>query len=119
VRRHAQVAIMHMACDVSGGAQDDGQGGEAAAACGGMEEVTFLYKLTQGACPKSYGTNVAKLAGLPAAVVARAAKVSQRLGGGEDAVAAAQRLLSIAKGGCSAEGGLAAASALQLQLLAA
>jgi hypothetical protein len=30
---------------------------------GGLEEVTFLYRLTPGACPKSYGVNVAQLAG--------------------------------------------------------
>lgn len=30
---------------------------------GGIEEVTFLYRLTAGACPKSYGVNVARLAG--------------------------------------------------------
>jgi len=30
---------------------------------GGLEEVTFLYRLTAGACPKSYGVNVARLAG--------------------------------------------------------
>ena len=30
---------------------------------GGLEEVTFLYRLTCGACPKSYGVNVARLAG--------------------------------------------------------
>ena len=29
----------------------------------GLEEVTFLYRLTRGACPKSYGVNVARLAG--------------------------------------------------------
>lgn len=29
----------------------------------GVEEVTFLYRLTRGACPKSYGVNVARLAG--------------------------------------------------------
>jgi DNA mismatch repair protein MSH6 len=29
----------------------------------GTPEVTFLYKLTAGACPKSYGVNVARLAG--------------------------------------------------------
>ena len=40
-------------------------GGEA-----GCEEetITFLYKFIEGACPKSYGFNVAKLAGLPAEV---------------------------------------------------
>lgn len=30
---------------------------------GGVEEVTFLYRLTPGSCPKSYGVNVARLAG--------------------------------------------------------
>ena len=30
---------------------------------GDVEEVTFLYRLTPGACPKSYGVNVARLAG--------------------------------------------------------
>lgn len=30
---------------------------------GGVEEVTFLYRLRPGACPKSYGVNVARLAG--------------------------------------------------------
>jgi len=35
-------------------------------------QVCFLYKLTPGACPKSYGHNVARLAGLPASVVANA-----------------------------------------------
>jgi len=46
-----------------------------------VEEVTFLYKLTPGACPKSYGTNVARLAGLPAVVVQRAAELSARYEG--------------------------------------
>jgi DNA mismatch repair ATPase MutS len=32
--------------------------------------------LCAGACPKSYGTNVARLAGLPAGVVSRAAQIS-------------------------------------------
>lgn len=30
-----------------------------------METITFLYKLASNFCPKSYGFNVAKLAGLP------------------------------------------------------
>lgn len=28
-----------------------------------VEEVIFLYRLTPGTCPKSYGVNVARLAG--------------------------------------------------------
>ena len=31
--------------------------------CGNENEVTFLYKLTEGVCSKSYGLNVAKIAG--------------------------------------------------------
>jgi DNA mismatch repair protein MSH6 len=47
----SQVSLCHMACEVGVGE-------------GGLEEVTFLYRLTPGACPKSYGVNVARLAGL-------------------------------------------------------
>lgn len=46
-----QVGLYHMACKVG-------------TRIGGPEEVTFLYKLMPGACPKSYGINVARLAGL-------------------------------------------------------
>ncbi|KAH3713464.1 hypothetical protein DPMN_073257 [Dreissena polymorpha] len=30
-----------------------------------QETITFLYKFTSGACPKSYGFNAARLASLP------------------------------------------------------
>ncbi|KAL5060662.1 hypothetical protein RYX36_032266 [Vicia faba] len=46
-----KVRLSHMACQV-------GSGNE------GLDEVTFLYRLTPGACPKSYGVNVARLAGM-------------------------------------------------------
>jgi DNA mismatch repair protein MSH6 len=68
-----RVAPMHMACALRRrppGAAGAGAGADLAAAA---PEVTFLYKLTPGGCPKSYGTNVARLAGLPEAVVRRAA----------------------------------------------
>lgn len=42
-------------------------------------QVTFLYKLVDGSCPKSYGTNVARLAGLPEPVVLRAAEFAAML----------------------------------------
>lgn len=29
------------------------------------ETITFLYKFARGACPKSYGFNVARLANIP------------------------------------------------------
>lgn len=38
--------------------------------------VTFLYKLSPGACPKSYGMNVAAMAGMPEEVVTAAEKAS-------------------------------------------
>ena len=41
--------------------------------------MTFLYKLAAGACPKSYGTNVARLAGIPGPVVERAAEFAARI----------------------------------------
>lgn len=34
----------------------------------GSESITFLYKLAPDFCPKSYGFNVARLAGLPTQV---------------------------------------------------
>ena len=46
-----KVCLCHMACQVGSGKA-------------GVDEVTFLYRLTPGACPKSYGVNVARLAGI-------------------------------------------------------
>ena len=46
---------------------------------GGLEEVTFLYKLCPGACPKSYGVNVARLAGMPESILQRASVRSAEL----------------------------------------
>jgi DNA mismatch repair protein MSH6 len=33
------------------------------------ETVTFLYKFAAGACPKSYGFNAARLAGVPSSII--------------------------------------------------
>ena len=49
----------HMACMV------DNEGHEDIT----QENITFLYKLTQGAAPKSHGFNAAKLAGLPPDII--------------------------------------------------
>ncbi|KAL0028206.1 hypothetical protein WJX79_001719 [Trebouxia sp. C0005] len=62
-----KVAICHMGCSVEPGTD------------GGPEQVTFLYNLTNGACPKSYGVNVARLAGLPDEVINRAASFARQL----------------------------------------
>lgn len=44
-----------------------------------IESVTFLYKIAKGRCPKSYGFNVARLAGLEQNVVARARALAKLL----------------------------------------
>jgi len=67
-RSDPQISIQHMACAVR--ESDDNSG---------VDDVVFLYQLSKGACPKSYGANVAKLAGLPHNVVTRAVHVSQEL----------------------------------------
>ncbi|CAL0311136.1 unnamed protein product [Lupinus luteus] len=59
-----KVSLCHMECQVGGGNA-------------GVEEVAFLYRLMPGACPKSYGVNVARLAGLPTSVLQTAAAKSR------------------------------------------
>jgi DNA mismatch repair protein MutS len=46
-------------------------------------DVIFLHEVVQGAADRSYGIQVAKLAGLPPAVVARAKKLLAELEAGE------------------------------------
>ena len=60
------------------------------------ERVTFLYTLEKGSCPKSYGVNVARLAGLPERVLLAAAKRSAAL---EAEALARRRRLSLWKRG--------------------
>ncbi|KPJ16004.1 putative DNA mismatch repair protein Msh6 [Papilio machaon] len=43
------------------------------------ETITFLYKLTPGSCPKSYGFNAARLAGIPKDITQRAQRISRNL----------------------------------------
>ncbi len=42
-------------------------------------QVTFLYQLQDGACPKSYGTACARLAGMPDAILDRAEALAAQL----------------------------------------
>jgi len=44
-----------------------------------QETVTFLYKLSEGACPKSYGFNAARLAGVPSVITKRAHEIASRM----------------------------------------
>jgi DNA mismatch repair protein MutS len=55
-------------------------------------EVVFLHEVTAGAADRSYGIQVAKLAGLPAAVIERAKLVLSQLEA-EDRMSPARRLL--------------------------
>nr|CAD7567692.1 unnamed protein product [Timema californicum] len=54
------VSLNHMACMVENESDDPSE-----------ETVTFLYKFVSGPCPKSYGFNAAKLAGIPGTIVQR------------------------------------------------
>jgi DNA mismatch repair protein MSH6 len=42
-------------------------------------QITFLYRLRPGACPRSYGLQVARLAGIPGGVVSRAHAAGARM----------------------------------------
>ncbi|XP_062143527.1 DNA mismatch repair protein MSH6 [Alnus glutinosa] len=67
-QKDPKVSLCHMACRVGNRVGD-------------VEEVTFLYRLTPGECPKSYGVNVAWLAGLPDSVLQNAAAKSREFEG--------------------------------------
>lgn len=60
-----RIDLGHMACMVENEDEDDPT----------QETVTFLYKYSDGACPKSYGFNAAKLAGMPTSIIRRAHEV--------------------------------------------
>lgn len=64
-----RIALGHMACMVESEGNDDDPT---------QETVTFLYKYTDGSCPKSYGFNAAKLAGLELSIIKRAYEVFRR-----------------------------------------
>lgn len=60
-----RITLGHMACMVENEDNDDPT----------EETVTFLYKYTDGPCPKSYGFNAAKLAGMPREIIRHAYEV--------------------------------------------
>jgi DNA mismatch repair ATPase MutS len=62
-----RVLLGHMDCLVASEEQDAKE-----------EDVTFLYRLCKGNSPKSYGINVARLAGLPEEVITIALEQSAR-----------------------------------------
>ncbi|XP_030375473.1 probable DNA mismatch repair protein Msh6 [Scaptodrosophila lebanonensis] len=64
-----RISLGHMACMVENEDMEDPT----------QETVTFLYKYTAGSCPKSYGFNAAKLAGMPQKLIKRAYGLSKRV----------------------------------------
>lgn len=60
-----RINLGHMACMVENENSDDIT----------KENVTFLYKYTKGSCPKSFGFNAAKLAGIQLSIIRRAHEV--------------------------------------------
>jgi DNA mismatch repair protein MSH6 len=77
-RDEPTVRLGHMECLVEGGddAVDD-EGGNEEAEDGNDQTITFLYSLGAGTCPKSFGINVARLAGLPEPLLGHAKQVSE------------------------------------------
>ncbi|VDM98795.1 unnamed protein product [Thelazia callipaeda] len=69
VKNVSNIKAMHMACIVENENAEDPT----------IEDVTFLYTLADGTCPKSYGFFVAKLSGLKKEVIRTAFFASQRL----------------------------------------
>ncbi len=84
-----------------------------------QDEVVFLHEVAPGAADRSYGIHVARLAGLPANVIARAQEVLRKLEAGEQANAATRLaddlpLFSMARpksGGSAARGAPSAVEA--------
>uniref|UniRef100_A0A0E0JEW8 DNA mismatch repair proteins mutS family domain-containing protein n=1 Tax=Oryza punctata TaxID=4537 RepID=A0A0E0JEW8_ORYPU len=68
---HPHVTLHHMACMLK--PRNGGGGGD------GEKELTFLYRLTSGACPESYGLQVATMAGLPRSIVERASAAGEMM----------------------------------------
>lgn len=63
------VMLGHMECMVSDVTSDNDPNAN-------ENSVTFLYTLGSGVCPKSFGINVARLAGLPEDVLRNAKRIS-------------------------------------------
>ncbi|KAL5838399.1 hypothetical protein ACOSQ3_015568 [Xanthoceras sorbifolium] len=57
---HPHVKLQHMACAFKSNSENYSEGDQ---------ELIFLYRLTSGACPESYGLQVAIMAGIPEKVV--------------------------------------------------
>lgn len=65
-RQVPRVMLGHMECMVEDETEND------------ESRITFLYTLGMGVCPKSFGINVARLAGLPESVLQKAKANSEK-----------------------------------------
>lgn len=74
-RNESFVRLGHMECFVDDDHDEESEGEENEKKKSD-NNITFLYTLGEGACPRSFGINVAKLAGLPSDVVVKAKEVS-------------------------------------------
>lgn len=68
-KNKASVMLGHMECIVGHGSSESENDGN-------DNSVTFLYTLGEGVCPKSFGINVARLAGIPEDVLLNAKRIS-------------------------------------------
>ncbi|EFN63608.1 Probable DNA mismatch repair protein Msh6 [Camponotus floridanus] len=68
-KTNKEVTLAHMACMVETGEEENVS----------EETVTFLYKLSEGACPKSYGFNAARLAGIPSIITKKAHEIASKM----------------------------------------
>ncbi|EED94258.1 MutS family, partial [Thalassiosira pseudonana CCMP1335] len=66
-KNEPSIRLGHMECIVEDDSEDDAEK---------RSNITFLYTLGEGPCPKSFGVNVARLAGLPDDVLQKAKLVS-------------------------------------------
>lgn len=64
---HPHVSLQHMACAFRPSSTSE------------RDDLVFLYRLTPGACPESYGLQVALMAGIPPQVVDLASKARERI----------------------------------------
>lgn len=70
---HPLVRLGHMECFVEDDEEDSHRTSELE---NKSDNITFLYTLGEGSCPRSFGINVARLAGLPNDVLKKAKNVS-------------------------------------------
>ncbi|RZC71699.1 hypothetical protein C5167_034884 [Papaver somniferum] len=66
---HPHVSLQHMACSFKPSTSKSMFKAD--------QELVFLYRLTSGACPESYGLQVALMAGIPEKLVRAASKAGQ------------------------------------------